>query len=133
VAQDRPIYWGGAAFTAGSFSPDSAMFAMTLWNTLQTIDLASSQELQFRTLYDDRDLVPDAPLAVSPDRRLLAAVIARDAVSETVGFFSIDDGALLVQWPAGNDEIQQLRFSEDGKYLIVSTYGGWIDVLGVLP
>jgi hypothetical protein len=133
VLLDDPLYWGSAAFTTGSFSPDGSLFAMTLGNTIHWIDLSSSQDLQFVPLYADPRLVPDAPLAISPDRGILAAVIARDALGETLGFISLNDGALLYQLPVGNDEIRALRFSEDGQFLIASTFGGWTDILAVEP
>jgi hypothetical protein len=106
---------------------------MNLWNTIKMIDLSSNQNLQSVTVYDDQRLVPYAPMAISPDRIMLAAVIAKDAMSETVGVIIINDGTLIYQWPVGNDEINNIRFSEDGKFLIVSTYGGWIDILGIYP
>jgi hypothetical protein len=133
VSEDMPLYWGSASFTSGSFSPDSTIFTMNLWNAIKMIDLSSSLNLQSVTVYDDQRLVPYAPMAISPDRIMLAAVIAKDAMSETVGFITINDGTLIYQWPVGNDEIYNIRFSEDGKYLIVSTYGGWIDILGIYP
>lgn len=133
IAEDEPLYWGSASFTSGNFSPDSSLFTMVLGNTIKLIDLSSNENLQAVTVYDDQRLVPDAPLAISPDRRLLAAVLAEDALSETVGFINIADGTLIQQWPVGNDEIIQLRFSDDGNYLFVQTYGGWIDILGVQP
>jgi hypothetical protein len=133
VSEDKPLYWGSASFTSGSFSLDSTIFTMNLWNTIKMIDLSSNQNLQSVTVYDDQRLVPYAPMAISPDRIMLAAVIAKDAMSETVGVIIINDGTLIYQWPVGNDEINNIRFSEDGKFLIVSTYGGWIDILGIYP
>lgn len=106
---------------------------MNLWNTIKMIDLSSNQQLQSVTVYEDQRLVPYASMAISPDLTMLAAVIAKDAMSETVGFIKINDGTLIYQWPVGNDEINNIRFSEDGKYLFVSTHGGWIDILGIYP
>jgi hypothetical protein len=133
VSEDKPLYWGSASFTSGSFSLDSTLFTMNLWNTIKMIDLSSNQQLQSVTVYEDQRLVPYASMAISPDLTMLAAVIAKDAMSETVGFIKINDGTLIYQWPVGNDEINNIRFSEDGKYLIGSTHGGWIDILGIYP
>jgi hypothetical protein len=133
VSEDMPLYWGNASFTSGSFSLDSTLFAMNLANTIRMIDLSSNQYLQAMTVYEDQRLVPYTPMAISPDRTLLAAVIARDAMSETVGFIALDDGTLIYQWPVGNDEVDNFGFSEDGRHLIVSTYGGWSDILGIYP
>lgn len=133
VLGDMAVYWGGASFTSGSFSPDSTMFVMNIQNAIKMIDLSSSLDVQSVTVYNDPRLVPNAPMAISPDQTLLAVVIAKDAISETVGFIGMSDGALIHQWPVGNDEIKNIRFSEDGKYFIASTYGGWIDILGVYP
>ena len=133
VSEDKPLYWGSVSFTSGSFSLDSTLFTMNLWNTIKMIDLSSNQQLQSVTVYEDQRLVPYASMAISPDLTMLAAVIAKDAMSETVGFIKINDGTLIYQWPVGNDEINNIRFSEDGKYLFVSTHGGWIDILGIYP
>jgi WD40 repeat protein len=133
LAEDKPVYWGSASFTSGSFSPDSLLFTMNIANTIKIIDLSSNLDLQSVTIYNDQRLVPYAPMAISPDRVMLAAVIAKDVLSETIGFITINDGALIYQWQVGNDEINNIRFSEDGKYLIVSTYGGWTDILGIYP
>ena len=133
VSVDKPLYWGSTSFTSGIYSLDSTLFTMNLWNTIKMIDLSSNQNLQSVTVYEDQRLVPYAPMTISPDLTMLAAVIAKDAMSETVGFIKIDDGTLIHQWPVGNDEINNIRFSEDGKYLFVSTKGGWIDILGIYP
>jgi WD40 repeat protein len=133
VSEDEPLYWWSASFTSGSFSLNSTLFTMILWDTIKMIDLSSNENMQFVTIYEDQRLVPYAPMAISPDLKMLAAVIAKNAMSETVGFIKINDGTLIYQWPVGNDEINNIRFSEDGKYLIVSTYGGWIDILGIYP
>lgn len=133
ISADEQLYWGSASFTSGSFSPDSTLFIINLWNTIKMIDLSSTGNLQSVTVYEDQWLVPYAPMAISPDLKMLAAVIAKDAMGETVGFIKISDGTLMYQWPAGNDEMYHIRFSEDGKYLLVSTYGGWIDIFGIYP
>jgi hypothetical protein len=133
VSEDLPLYWGSATFTSGSFSLDSTLFSMNLWNTIKMIDLSSSQNLEAVTVFDDPRLIPYTPMAISPDRIMLAAVIAMDAMSETVAVMTINDGTLIYQLPVGNDEINDLRFSEDGRYLIVSTYSGWIDIFGIYP
>jgi|GEM_PF-6468229 len=129
---DSLLYWGNAAFSAGSFSPDSTIFIMTRANVLTRIDL-SSQDVESTPLYENPRLVPNAPLAISPDNRILTAVIARDAVSETVIFLDAENGSLLSEWFVGNDEVKKIKFSEDGKYVIVATYGGWINLLGISP
>lgn len=133
VSEDKPLYLGSASFTSGSFSLDSTLFAMNLWNTIKMIDLSSNLNLQSVTVYEDQRLVPYAPMAITPDLTMLAAVIAKDAMSETVGFIKTNDGTLIYQWPVGNDEIKNIKFSEDGKYLIVSTHSGWIDIFGIYP
>jgi hypothetical protein len=133
VSEDKPLYWGGVSYTLGCFSRDGTLFVRNLGDTIKMIDLSSSQELESVTVYEDQRLVPYARMAFSPDHAVLAAVIAKDAMSETVGFIRINDGTLIYQWPVGNDEIKNLRFSEDGRYLIISTYSGWIDILGIYP
>jgi hypothetical protein len=133
VLEDKSLYWGSASFTSGNFSPDSTLFLMNLWNTIKMINLSANENLRAVTVYEDQRLVPYTPMAVSADLTMLAAVIAKDAMSETVGFIDLNNGALIYQWSVGNDEIKNIKFSDDGNYIVIETHGGWIDILGIHP